>query len=367
MSQSLNNTNCFNFTEDEVTAAVVTRATVSSLAFIVCALVIVVIIVFKGYKEFMYRLVIYFMTADLFQCLALVFEAVPVSYNHGQEIPHVREGWNGACVAFGFIDQISTWTSNGVIVWILLYLVTRVYHLYHLDNHVNCRDINASVAQKWCKEAAGILLILVIPFTFNWIPFLRSMYGLSGLFCWIREVSNGDCTDRRLSAMLMFSMSYGPLLFLILCAFLCFSVLTVLLCIGSHSSKTTEAAKDRFKNARKEMVFILAFPLLYYSLYLIIVVNRLYSFTHASNQHPFYPLWVAHVVASPSRLLVSPIAFLCHPYVWKTLLCHRKKNIESLAYYIVPPEMDDIHTPLVIRGSPDYGQTELKVQGLLPS
>ena len=358
------NESCHSFDDKQVTIAVASRVTMSSLAFLACAVVVVVITAFKGYRRFMYRLMTYFMVVDLLTSLAELFEAASVSYSSIMGAPSVREGWSNTCVAFAFMDQVLTWMSNCVIVWIILYLMSLVYDLYHFDNRASNDDVRFNKT-RWCKEAIGLLLVIIVPFTFNWVPFLWNMYGLSGLFCWIKEVSNpDDCSSRHLSAILMFSMSYGPLLFLIFCCFLCFMLLTILLCVGSHSPRTSDEAKERFKVARKEIAFVLAFPLLYYSLFSVAVVDRLYSMRH-SNRAPFYPLWIAHVIATPSRLLISPIAFLCHPYVWKTLLCHRKRRrADSLTYHIVPPEMDDINTPLVIRGCPQYSGKQIK--GLLP-
>ena len=380
MSQNHSNTtNCFKFDKKEVVSAFVAKATVGSLAFVGCALVILSIVRFRGHKKFMYRLVIYFMTADLLQSFAQVFEVASVSYNQDQKIAHVRKGWEVACVAFGFMDQVSMWMSNCVIIWIMLYLLSTVCHLVRVQNHDDFATSDENVSNVGCnrsrlKEVCGILLVLVTPFTFNWVPFLWSMYGFSGLFCWIKEVSNNDCNDRRLSTILMFTMSYGPLLLLVFCGFLCFLTVITLLCISLYSieldkqldDQVKERVKKRLKNARMEMAIILAFPLVYCSLFAVIVANRLYSVTHPNN-HPVYPLWVAHVIASPGRLLVSPIAFLCHPYVWKTLLRQRRYGdySDSSPAYTVPPELDDIETPLVIHGETIYGSDDSTYQGLL--
>ena len=362
-----NNESCHRFDDKQVTVAVASRVAMSSIAFVACAVVIVVIAAFRGYRRFMYRLMSYFMIVDLLTSLAELFEAASVSYNSNLGAPSVRDGWGDACVAFAFMDQVLMWMSNCVIVWIVLYLMSLVYDLYRFDKQESENNTTSGFTKsRLCiKEGIGIALIIAVPFTFNWVPFLWNMYGLSGLSCWMKEVSNpDDCSSRHLSAILMFSMCYGPLLFLIFCGFLSFIVLTILLCIGSHSTRMSDEAKERFRVARKEIAFVLAFPLLYYSLFSIAVIDRLYSIRH-HNSAPFYPLWIAHVIATPSRLLVSPIAFLCHPYVWKTLLCSKRRRTEShTSYHVVPPEMDDIHTPLVIRGCPQYSGTQVK--GLLP-
>lgn len=333
----------------------------------------------------MFRLVLYFMSADLLQSIAQVFEVASVNYDAEKETAYVRKGWRTACVAFGFMDQVSMWMSNCIIVWIMLYLLSKVYYLLRVqylhreaqseaaaprDN----RQSSVSICRK-VKEAVGILLVIVIPFTFNWVPFRWQMYGFSGLFCWIKVlVSNDNCDDRRLSTILMFSMSYGPLLLLMFCSFLCFLAVTSLLCITLYSVEATkelddqvkQRLKERLKNAKREVTIVLAFPLLYCTLFCIVVANRLYSLTHPDN-HPVYPLWVAHVIASPGRLLVSPIAFLCHPYVWKTLFRLKRNDLDSLessGVYTVPPELDDIDEPLVIHADRSRKYGSFSYQGL---
>ena len=388
-SNSSNTTNCFKFDDREVVSAFAAKATVGSLAFLGCLLVILSIVGFKGHKRFTFRLVVYFMIADLLQSFAQVFEVASVSYDPDRDIAYVRKGWETACVTFGFMDQTSMWMSNCVIVWIMLYLLSKVYYLLcvryyrHANNPaVNVDEPNHNRTSSICrnqklKEAFGILLVIVIPFTFNWVPLLWNMYGFSGLFCWIKEVSNNDCSDRRLSTILMFSMSYGPLLLLVFCSFLCFLVVTSLLCVALYSTNANKNIDDQFKRrlkrrltiARREVMIVLAFPLVYCTLFAVVVANRLYSLTHPVS-HPVYPLWVAHVIASPGRLLVSPIAFLCHPYVWKTLLRHRRGNGESSdasGVYTVPPELDDIEQPLVIKGERQCGYGSSNEQGLLQS
>lgn len=356
--------NCFNFTEKEVVVAVATRATISSLAFVACAVVILLIITFKGYRQFMYRLIVYFMVSDLLQALAQVLVNAPVSYNKEQGIASIREGWTTSCAVFGFMDQVSLWISNCVVIWIMLYLSSRVYHL---RNEVTTdSDTNTSAVIGCRKEAAGILLVIVVPFTFNWVPFIWNMYGLSGLFCWIKQVDNDDCSNQTMSLILTFSMCDGPILIILLCEFVCCLTITVVLCKKSYSAQADERVKERFKTAKREMIFVFILPLVYCSLFTLGMADRLYSITPGhSHTNPLFSLSIVHDIVSPARLLVTPIAFLCHPFVWLTLFCHRKK---SDMYYVVPPELDDVEEPLIIRGNLTYGSdsSQSSIEGLLP-
>ena len=172
----MQNESCHRFDDEQVTIAVASRVTMSSLAFVACAVVIAVITAFKGYRRFMYRLMSYFMTIDLLTSLAELFEAASVSYSSKLGAPSIRDGWGDACVAFAFMDQVFMWMSNCVILWIVLYLMSLVYDLYRFDkqgseNHVTTRFTKSRL----CKEGIGITLVITVPFTFNWVPFLWNM------------------------------------------------------------------------------------------------------------------------------------------------------------------------------------------------
>ena len=350
------NDSCFEFDRKEVEGAIAAKSTVASLSFIACAAVIVFILIFGGYKTFVYRLVLYFMTADMLQSFAQVFEVAAVKYDAQSKLVGVRDGWATACTVFGFLDQLSMWMSNCVIIWIMLYLLSLAILLQFVQSGKS--RMNTNICKTKSVEVMGIVLVICVPFTFNWIPFIWNMYGFSGLFCWIKNVSNNNCNDRRLSVILMFTMSYGPLLSLIFIGFLCLLVVTIILYRSSRQLRKNLGdtvvevrAKELVNKSTKEIAFILVFPILYDLLCLVIVTNRIYAALH-SDSKPFYPLWIAHVIASPGRLLVSPVAFFFHPYTWKTLFCKRQEAEEQDAdtYFIVQPEEDDIEEPIIIRG-----------------
>ena len=110
------NESCHRFDDKQATVAVASRVAMSSIAFVGCAVIIVVIAAFRGYRRFMYRLMSNFMIVDLLTSPAELFEAASVSYNSNLGAPSVRDGWGDACVAFAFMDQVLMWMSNCVIV-----------------------------------------------------------------------------------------------------------------------------------------------------------------------------------------------------------------------------------------------------------
>ena len=67
------------------------------------------------------------------------------------------------------------WMSNCVIVWIILYLMSLVYDLYCFDKQASANETNDATESRLCKEGISIVLVITVPFTFNWVPFLWNM------------------------------------------------------------------------------------------------------------------------------------------------------------------------------------------------
>ena len=59
------------------------------------------------------------------------------------------------------------------------------------------------------REIIGVVFLVVSPFLFSWIPFVKNMYGISGLWCFIKTASDNGCNDKNfqhLSLTLMMIM-----------------------------------------------------------------------------------------------------------------------------------------------------------------
>ena len=81
-------------------------------------------------------------------------------------------------------------------------------------------------------EWVGLFFLLIFPNTFNWIPFIWDMYGISGLWCWKKE-SRGYCEDYELGLTLIFTLFYGPLIIIITFSFVSLMATTSILCKGA--------------------------------------------------------------------------------------------------------------------------------------
>lgn len=216
------NTTCHVFTQQQFNTIFIAKVSLCSLSLVVCLLSIAIIVISRGYKRFVHRLILYFMIAVFLQALATILEFIPVEHR-GDNLVVVKDNWDIPCSIFAFMDQMSLWMGIIIIVWIMLYLLRTVWHLGKKSRRDEC-----VFYQKVSRgEVVGVTMSVLLPLTFNWVPFSVNMYGLSGVWCWIK-ISKDNCGDEyRTGLTLMFSLFYGPLILMVV-----FSTLSLLFMIG---------------------------------------------------------------------------------------------------------------------------------------
>ena len=350
------NGSCHRFSQVEVDIIQTTKLVFASVGAIVSILVILLIVISRSYKRFVFRLVIYFMSVNLFQAFANIVKVIPV--HHNGDTVAVREGWESVCAAFGFLDQVALCAINVVILWIILYLLSLTWHIYRAqtrreqpDHDTNGRQSN-SVSR---LELCGLFLTMFLPIAYSWIPFVKNMYGLSGLWCWIKPTQNNCDGDYSLGLTLMFTTQFGPFLCLVLFTFVSLLVIVFFLCKGMFEMRG--AVRRQYKRGAREMAIVLIFPFVYGLLLALLVANRIYSTVSASHgQKPLYWLWLLDAIFDALYVLMPPFSFLLHPNAWKNMFC-RKKREDDDTYFSVPPEDDDINSGITIRGSSPFGSS----------
>ena len=345
-----NQTLCNNYTSADFQTIRTTKLVVSSLAVVACLVAIFLVVLGKSYRRFVYRLVLYFMIAVLLEALSLIVEQIPVEKlpNHTVD---VRKGWESACSTFAFFDQVSHWIGNIVILWIFLYLLRLAWRLYRLEVGNDDSDLYQKVSK---AEITGLALMFLVPLSFNWIPFALNMYGLSGLWCWLKMAENGCNGDQTLGLTLIFVMFYGPLMFLMLFGFVSLGVIVAALC--SHWNKVKGMVKKRYMRGIQEIALVMIYPIVYNLICILLVTNRIDSAARTSRgEEPFYPLWLAHALADSFRTLLPPLALILHPSTWSMLKRTCQPKEEDTEYFYVPPEDDDIDEGITIRGSKQVG------------
>ena len=344
----------YKFSVTEFDLVLHIKISMDSLGILMCLIVLALIILSKAYKHLVFRLVFYFILADMFQAITHIIELTPIEHVNGELV--VKEGAEGLCAFYGFLDQIALWMCNVAIIWIMVYLLWIVNKVRRVQNGSGISSTN-KISIK--AELIGLSFLVFFPITFNWIPFIWNMYGISGLWCWIKE-SRGSCEGYELGLTLIFTLFYAPLIIIVTFSFASLVAITSILCKGIINRSAV--ARSSYSRCVRNTILIAIYPLVYNLICLLPITNRIYSASNGSSGgEPFFPLWMAHTLAEPARVLIPPIAFLLHPNSWKTMF-HKNKKIESSPtppIYIKPEDSVDIDTHIAISTSDSTPKIEL--------
>ena len=213
--------------------------------------------------------------------------------------------------------------------------------------------------QSYKYEVVGVLTCHTLPVLFSIVPFVTlkndTLYGLAGAWCWIK-LTDKDCNEYKAGVIEQFTLWYGPFMFLAILN--CIAMLVVIVVLYRGARGTHEP--HQYREALKEMVPLLVYPLIFNTLYCLGVANRIY---YAVTEEAKFSLWVAHSLADPCLPLFIPIAFLLHPNSLKKLNCKKLKTAandwrhhsqQSHTHFVVSREdvCDTSETErLVIKGS----------------
>ena len=246
-------------------------------------------------------------------CQILEQLSVKVSKVDPQQILAPKNGWRAACQLFAYLDVVSTWITNFLMIWITIRLLLIMRMIVKLPSrkHTSCvHNGHINKRKSHIGKIIGII-ILFVSGAISLIPFAKlkgtNMYGISGPWCWIRTIGDDDCLDadlQKFSSFLIISV-VSPQLVIFVVGLLCFSKMM----LGVQRL-------DQIQGIDKKSIrnFILMYNIIYPLLYLLPWANRMYVFyyTNQKNHHPNYYLWIMHAFADSSRVLVLGIyAMIC--------------------------------------------------------
>ena len=286
-----NGSYCYRLSDNQDRAIFATKLAFLAVSILTNIAAVGVLIYFKSYRRFVFRLVLSLLLASLLGVVVQILEVMPLDHT---DAPTLRPGWKATCSAFGFLDQVTMWMSNFVIIWIVGYLCWLMIQPGH--------KVNMFTSKVTVVEAVGISVCFFLPFTFNWIPFTSDYYGPSGHWCWIRLTRTANCTDTNIrdGAIYIFLLYYGPLVVIM-------SVTTVIAIIALITWCKNLVRSD----TSKDMAFIAVYPILFNVAGCIVTANRIEEFRRISSLlPPNFGLWMAHAVADPIRTLLPAAFFL---------------------------------------------------------
>ena len=335
--QNSTNASCHQFTSEQWNALIIARTVTASLSCLACFIAFIMMIVFKAYKQFVHRLILYLTLAAF--CLSILYALQILPTKEVGDTILLRVGWGGLCTAIAFLDQYTGWVMLLILCWISLYIFLLAV-------------FRCSTAKRK-YELFGLLFIVVLPLTYIWIPFLSGRYGLAGAWCWIKLTTdskvagcNGSYTE---GLEYQIGLWYGPSIVMTSLSFIGIMALVVAFCKGMVHSETSSLHQKALKEAAPLLIYLIYFNFIN----CLDIVNRIYyaAVTLSTDANPYFPLWMANAIAGPGRPLIIPFAFS-----FSLVMRHIQKRNEtrtptlppSETAYIVSKECTSEEQPLII-------------------
>lgn len=319
------NKTCFKFSRQEFTSLFWTAIGVSTLAAIVCLLAILIISLLKAYKKFVHRLSLYLTISALTCSIASILRRAPVGYHNLCGYVIVRN--EGLCKAAGFLTEYSLWMMLLIMFWITSHLfILAVFKHNHRSR----------------KCEVGLLVIcLTIPILFSIVPFIDfqngTTYGLAGPWCWMK-IRDQNCHEYKEGVIEQFSLFYGPLVLFFTINFLAMLMVIIALCKGIRSG--FGGMQNHYKEAVKEAMPLLVYPVFYNILVLPGLINRIHD--AIATKKTSFALWETQAITCPLLYLVIPLALVLHPHTLKMLKKTAKKwypqSQHSRTHFVVSRE-----------------------------
>ncbi len=300
---SSNNHNDCNFTEHERDRVLITLSSTATVSFVMCVVTISLVLYLRLHKHFTYRLASYQVLSGMFVSLTMIIQIVAIKHRYWKS--------SSICPLFGFALEYFMWVK-------LLFTVCLVFHFFVLAMYLK---------NLYKLEMVYVLTSILLPLLFVWIPFINRRYGDAGAWCWIVDWKN-NCATRNdhYGIIEQFLLWYGPLFISLTVSIIMASFTFVVLKRRAYSRKnimeqsetgpllysTIQGETRHNQAALKQLLPLLAYPIIFNVLAIIPLINRIYD---AFASDVSYILALAHSISIGSWGFFSSWALLIHIFI----------------------------------------------------
>ena len=333
-----NQRTCVNFTKEALDDIIDLKLGLTVFAIVANIAIVFLLVCSNKLKEFVYRLIFYMMIVGILQSVAINLTSLPImrSDDFGTDIKN-GSSWHHVCSFTGFIMTLTLWMGNCILLWMVFYLLWLGWSLnHHVFRRPNWDRLQANFFRPCCQqcpsfsrgELFGILFLILVPFLIASIPFIKSMYGLAGPWCWIKQF-NEKCGDLHyVPFILEIVLFFAPFTMIMFLAIVFTCITFICFCRGQvrRHEKIVEL-KRRYIN---EIVILVACPLIYSLVIVLLWINQYFLIKDVNTNpsgSPLRQVWLAHSAGDSLRVLLPAVVILLNPCVWKDVcVCSRKPN-----------------------------------------
>ena len=260
-----------------------------------CVVAISMVLSLQLYKRFAYRLAMYQVIGSLFWSVSCFLVLLQLNYNKLSEFSVV------SCHVVAFLLLYSMWVKLLFTLWLTFHLFCYVVFLKNFQK------------LEWLYIVSTVFFPL---FCVAWIPFIGDNYGIAGAWCFIRIWNNGCATEKYPEGIAeTFAFFYAPIVIsLTLNAFAIISMVIVMVrraYRNRHSEREPLLGNrdDINKQVLKQLLPLLAYPIIYFTLILFSVVNRIYD---AIAKQDGFPLMVIQGATISAMGFFAGLALIVH-------------------------------------------------------
>ena len=269
-------------TELKVQAAL--RSAVGLFSFVCCASVVIVIVLFKKYKFYAQRLILYLSIVTMVHAFSYVLTRVNYYTPRPIDDPY--------CYFSGALNHYTA--ANGVLsVWcITLNLLTKTL-------------CNRSTVK---AEPIFIAVIFFLPASWIWVPIWFKAYGTAGAWCSIRSLDD-DCTPFKNRTWFRFGLWYIPLYILMFVIVISMILAAIRISRSSRKwvGKWDPEVAIMQQTLKREILSLIWYPLIYLLLNTFSLIAQIYDAVNPMN--PSAVLIYLRIVTSPLRGAFIALAF----------------------------------------------------------
>ena len=328
--------------------------TISLFSTTACIAAVVLLLCQKMYRTFTHRSILYLLLYTIYTSVA---SALTISGAFNNFV--TSEVYLPFCSFSGFLDEYSISAQLlaqtvmtihlGCVTILVEFRCTRpLGHHYLGITSAFETDSSSQKAKRYSQrlELVYALFPLVIPLFFVWIPFIHNNYGPVGVWCWIRRI--GDDCEQVLSGIIeQYVLWYGPLFILTLLNTCIITATVVTIIWKVHHFKKCGVMPTDYKNTLKQVLPILAYPIIFQFLSWCALAHRLSNLISPTE---VIALLNIHSITTPSWGLFAAATFMIYFVVWKR---RKKEEKRQRAISLLPPLEDEDRFIEIKWSSPD--------------
>ena len=307
MDENLTISECNNtFTKDQKNYILIAWGGTGMLSLIMCLIAVSLVFCMRLYKNFTYRLAMYQVLSSL--CLSAVEASYLTLLNYNGGIYYQI-----ACKTTAFLVEYFLWIK-------LLFTICLIFHLFCLAVCLkNFRRL----------EIGYVLFSILFPLLYTWIPFIHNSFGVAPAWCWIKSWK-GDCaTQKYIEGIIeQFVLWYGPLFISLTLSVVAVLIIVIVLaqrvCAQKNEYLIENHERNQNKKAIKELLPLLAYPVIFYLLALFPLINRVYS-ASATSFNASFGWALGHSLCKASWGFFSSWALIIHILMMRKL---KKKHVQ---------------------------------------